>query len=228
MNNNFIDFGPDSPELEGTTWWKPDGTDHFTVRDLLMSPEGFSVRTTDGRLINGDVFETYIQSDTPINISRQAPVQKIDLSNIDELGGVTVEQPEQPNVSKNLGSLNYEHDVRFKDPAPKRMSPISQPENMELAMIGKVFSKFDDSSIKIIMPEDIMTISSISTITDILNIDKSVIKEYFTQRLQKFINEKSSEIISTWIDNLTGIANGTGQELADEPVDVRPDFETGV
>ena len=124
MNNNFIDFGPGSPELEGTTWWKPDGTDHFTVRDMLISPEGFSVRTTDGRMIRGDIFETYIQSDTPIHISKQAPVQKIDLSKIDELGGVTINSPK---ASETLGSLNYEHNVKFKEPAPKHTSPISQP-----------------------------------------------------------------------------------------------------
>ena len=62
MNNNYMDLGPDSPQLEGTTWWRRDGKDHFTIRDVLMGPEGFSIRTTDGRMLNGDVMDTYIQS----------------------------------------------------------------------------------------------------------------------------------------------------------------------
>ena len=207
MNNNYMDLGPDSPQLEGTTWWRRDGKDHFTIRDVLMGPEGFSIRTTDGRMLNGDVMDTYIQSEVPINIPKQAPKQKIDVSHLDELGSVKVGE------TQSLGSLKYDHDVNFQKPqAPKHTPKTGEAvqeqtgrtlgESVELAMVDKVFGKFDDSSIDIKLPNDDKTITSIKTITDVLNVDKKFIVQYFEQKLSKYVAEKSAQIVEAWMNQI--------------------------
>ena len=207
MNNNYMDLGPDSSQLEGTTWWRRDGKDHFTIRDVLMGPEGFSIRTTDGRMLNGDVMDTYIQSEVPINIPKQAPKQNIDVSHLDELGSVKVSE------TQSLGSLKYDHDVNFQKPqAPKHTLKTEETpqektgptlgESVELAMVDKVFGKFDDSSIDIKLPNDDKTITSIRTITDVLNVDKKFIVQYFEQKLSKYVAEKSAQIVEAWMNQI--------------------------
>lgn len=205
INNNAMDFGPEMPQLEGTTWWKRDGKDHFTIRDVLMGPEGFSIRTTDGRMLNGDVMDTYIQSEVPINIPKQAPKQKIDVSHLDEVNG----------IDTNFGSLKYEHDVNFQKPqAPKHTQKVQQDtpkemegpklsDSVELAMVDKVFGKFDDNTINVQLPCDEKIINSINTITNVLNVDKKFIIQYFERKLFKYVTQNSSKIVDEWINEIT-------------------------
>ena len=89
MYNQGMNF-----DIENTTWWKQDGSDHFKVRSVFFDGTGMSIQTYDGRLINGDALRDYVQSETPVNPPQNPPIQKIDKSLLlqgiteDELGDV--------------------------------------------------------------------------------------------------------------------------------------------
>ena len=193
MNGSIMDLGPDTPQLEGTTWWKPDGTDHFTIRDILMAPEGFTIRTTDGRMINGDVMETYIQSEVPISIPKQAPVHKVNVKELDE-----VSQVEEVDDKSNFGSLKYNHDVEFAEPPAQRHhikdpinDPIGDPDpaprvnSVEQAMVDRVLGKVNLDELVATNINHIESVDNgIVTLVNTLNVPRKEINTYLTNRIK--------------------------------------------
>lgn len=214
MNGSIMDLGPDTPQLEGTTWWKPDGTDHFTIRDILMAPEGFTIRTTDGRMINGDVMETYIQSEVPINIPKQAPVHKVNIKELDE-----VSQVEEVEDKGNFGSLKYNHDVEFAEPPAQRHhmkdpinDPIGDPDptprinSVEQAMIDRVLGRVNlDELVSV----GINTIESVEngvvTLCNTLNVPRKEINMYLTNRIKgkiaSLVQQSVDDFLNTVVPN---------------------------
>ena len=207
----IMDFG--GQELEGTTWGKPDGSDHFTIRSILIGEEGLSIQTTDGRLISGDVMETYVQSDGPISIPKEAPVYKIDTENLDELSTTKAD---------NFGSLKYQHDVQFANPTGTRHHPIDpindpigepsntgsgQPtqstRNVEYLMIDKVLGKYMNDELAAVTINPITTVDNgIHTLHDVLNIDHKDIHEYMVQRLTNHIQDMVSKSVDAYLSGL--------------------------
>ena len=135
MNKDNLDMGIDgNTGLENTTWWRPDGSDHFTIREVLISPEGFSVRTTDGRMIGGEVMDTYIQSDTPITgHEREQATPKINPKQLEGIDSAAIVDDNEKGKGKSFGNLRYSHpDARFKQPSQQRMirkeqDPLNDP-----------------------------------------------------------------------------------------------------
>jgi len=211
FDNNMMSFGGDMPELEGTTWWKRDGSDHFTIRDILMSPEGFSIRTTDGRLINGDVMETYVQSEVPIEIPKKAPVEKINVAALDPDSPISQER------DGNFGSLKYRHDVAFETLPEPRHHPIN-PVNVEgpvdcgedgitVSIIDRVLGKTIETKINDLVNITLNTEalkSGVNTLIEILNIPAESIANYLMLRLETKLNPILKEAIDSFMVESTG------------------------
>lgn len=214
--------------LENTTWWKPDGSDHFTVREMLMSPEGFSVRTTDGRLLSADVMEKYIQSDTPITgheREQQTQINPRQLEGIDTAAIVTDDN------SKSFGSLKYSHPgAKFQQPSRQGMvrkeidplnDPLDQQQGMEApveldavsyGMIDRVLGKADFDELVAVTVNPIEKIDQgVVTLVDTLNITRDELKTYMTGRIVEKIESIVNAAFSMYFDNLLG------QETGEEP-----------
>lgn len=65
MGGNGLMFGMEGPNMEGT-WYNPKTGDSFTVRNSFFEDSQYIVQTTDGRLLNYNQLQSYIQSDVPI------------------------------------------------------------------------------------------------------------------------------------------------------------------
>lgn len=225
VNNNTMDLGMGGETgLENTTWWKPDGTDHFTVRELLMSPEGFSVRTTDGRLLSADVMEQYIQSDTPITgheHDQQAPqINPRQLEGIDKAAIVT-DEIEKP---KSFGSLKYSHPgAKFQQPARQGMvrkeaDPLNDPldaqremetpeelDAVSYGMIDRVLGKANFEDLVAVTVNPIEKIDEgVVTLVNTLNIKRSELKTYMIGRLVEKFESMVNAAFSVYFDNLLG------------------------
>lgn len=206
--------------LENTTWWKPDGSDHFTVREILMSPEGFSVRTTDGRLLSADVMEKYIQSDTPITgheREQQTQINPRQLEGIDTAAIVTDDN------SKSFGSLKYSHPgAKFEQPSRqgmvrKEMDPLNDPlvqqgteapaelDAVSYGMIDRVLGKADFDELVAVTVNPIEKIDQgVVTLVNTLNITRPELKTYMVGRLAEKIESMVNAAFSVYFDNLLG------------------------
>lgn len=232
IDNNTMDLGVDGGTgMEGTTWWKKDGSDHFKVREVLMVDAGFSIRTDDGRLIPGDEIENYIQSDIPITGKEgmQPHTPKIDISQLDGLDSTAIVHDESEVETKDFGSLRFSHpDAKFKPDTRMRMirkepDPINDPLDAKPVAYGEEGRQgVDGISYGMIdrvlgnVPMDTLTGMNINHIdkvdngvvilTDTLNIKRSEIKEYMRHR----IIEKFEDIINQALDfylNSLGISD---------------------
>lgn len=221
VNNSALDLGMGGETgLENTTWWKQDGSDHFTILEVVMSPEGFSVRTTDGRLLQADILEQYIQSNTPINDMFQKPtnIPVIDVSNLDEIDGKTiiVDEPDK-KPGNRFGSLKFSHPgVKYPsgthDPISDRIT-INNTSNDEIdtisyGMIERVLGKLD---IKDLISIDINRVKKVDdgvfTLINVLNIKHSELKTYMVNMIIEKIPIMVEKALSSYLDNLLGEKN---------------------
>lgn len=206
MNNDMMAFGMDTPALENTTWWKRDGSDHFTIRDVLMAPEGFSIRTTDGRVLSGDVMDTYIQSDIPINIPKQAPAVHVSTTElnagIEEGAGVA---PEPDPLHRTFGSLKHNHPgMDTAAPTPMQEKPI---DDVDMAMIRRVLDGVDMKAPSISFIKTPELESALDTLVNTLKVNQDT--------LVRYLEDRFSDGISTGIRNGILILCG----LADTPTE---------
>lgn len=224
LNNNTMDIGIDGGTgMEGTTWWKKDGSDHFKIREVLMTDTGFSVRTEDGRLINADNLEQYIQSDTPITGREQQYVPQIDPSQIEGLDSTAIVHDD--SNPKPFGSLKYSHpEAKFKQDNRPRMirhepDPINdpldaQPEQYEepgsqgmngisCSIIDRVLGKFPMDKLATVNINPIDKVDECFVVlTNTLNIRRYEIKEYLTNRLVDKIMDMINEALDFHFNSL--------------------------
>ena len=233
-NNDTMDLGMGGETgLENTTWWKQDGSDHFTIREMLMSPEGFSVRTTDGRLLSADVLEQYIQSDTPITgHEREQATPKINpkqLEGIDK-SAIVADDIDKP---KNFGSLKYSHPgAKFQQPTRQQMVkkeadplndplvPTAEPEEVEISeeldavsygMIDRVLGKANFEDLVAVNVNPIEKIDEgVVTLVNTLNIKRSELKSYMVNRLAEKFESMVNMAFTVYLDSLLG------EEIAEE------------
>ena len=226
MNKDMMDMGMDgNTGLENTTWWKPDGTDHFTIREVLISPEGFSVRTTDGRLIGGEIMETYIQSEVPITgHEREQVTPRINAKTLEGIDGAALVD-DKP--AKKFGSLKYSHPgARFQQPKSQRMirkepdplndpldaQPVDEPEdiNNELdevsfGMIDRVMGNVDMNQLTSISINPIEKVDNgIDVLVNTLNIKRKEIRSYLAGRISEKFQEMLDEALDFYLNGLLG------------------------
>ena len=228
VNNNTMDLGMSGETgLENTTWWKPDGSDHFTVRDMLMSPEGFSVRTTDGRLLPADVMEQYIQSDTPITgQERMQHTPKIDPKQLEGIDKTAIVTDEVKDDKKQFGSLKYSHPgAKFQQPAHPQMvrknddplnTPLGEPmvtEELDAVSYGMIDRVLGNTNLDELVAVNINPIEKVDngvvTLVNTLNIKRSELKTYMVDRIAEQFESMVNTALSVYFDSLLGEEEST-------------------
>ena len=70
-----INFGGEGPIMQGT-WYNPHTGDAFTVRDSFFEDNQYIVMTTDGRKMDYNRLQNYIQSDMKLEDLKKMRVEK--------------------------------------------------------------------------------------------------------------------------------------------------------
>ena len=113
MNNGLM-FGMEGPNMEGT-WYNPQTGDSFTVRNSFFQDNQYIVQTTDGRIIEYNQLQHYVQSDRPIEMPKPQPKKEelpAEVANLlaDDSADTDYLLPEDAallqGTPKTLGSLN--------------------------------------------------------------------------------------------------------------------------
>lgn len=123
--------------IEGTTWWKQDGSDHFTIRSVFFDGSGMSIQTDDGRMVRGDVLQDYIQSDSPIGPKPEPTIPHINKALLmqgmseEEIGDVFI------NDTPGLGS-NLANPIQNTEPKPTPVSKESENDIIIKRLLDKL------------------------------------------------------------------------------------------
>lgn len=140
------------PDISGTTWWSRTGQDHFTVRDVIMDPSsGMMITTTDGRMINMDRMDNYIQSDKPVGFTKRT-TPRVDVRGLDSETPVQVEEWNEPIAEPMVETpmISTNHEI-----IQRAMSEVSKP-TVRVSLEFEVYPERELSVLRDVMkvPED--------------------------------------------------------------------------
>jgi hypothetical protein len=197
MYNQGMNF-----DIENTTWWKQDGSDHFKVRSVFFDGTGMSIQTYDGRMINGDILRDYIQSETPINASKTPPVVKVNKSLL--MQGISEEELGDVFTPVSGGKPDQK-------PATASYAPLSQPSESTNDIIIKRMTEnlgYPEVSFEVrinICPE---YVEKLKTSAQVMGVDLEDIKNYFCKNIrEEDIQRKLYDSFSRAFDKYFGLPN---------------------
>lgn len=229
IDRNNMDLGIDGGTgMEGTTWWKRDGSDHFKVREVLITDTGFEVRTEDGRMISADTLEQYIQSEVPItgNEGQQPHTPRINPSQLEGIDPTAIVHDEQGQGSKNFGSLKFSHPgAKFQQPPTQRMmkkepdplnDPIGDPgeptvgmpageelDAVSYGMIDRVLGDVDMKDLAVIQINPIEKVNEgVIVLANTLNIKRNELRSYMANRIAEKFQDMLDASLTAYFNSI--------------------------
>lgn len=210
MNNyDAMIFSGETPVMSGT-WYNPGTGDSFTVADTFFQDNQYLVKTTDGRMLDYNIIQNYIKSDTPIPKTSEKPVK-------DPWSAVKESLPKEVNDildnnsdqnedilpddlelirPRSLGNLNDTH---------TRSQPAVQTSNPFDVIIERALSKKSQPLLSTVVNWDDFPKKEIELLINVLDIDiNDIIRWYVSQiDISKIENIIANELTGTIKYNLS-------------------------
>lgn len=188
---NGVMFGGEGPVMQGT-WYNPKTKDIFTVRDSFFEDNNYVVMTTDGRCLNYNQIQNYIQTDTPLDQLKEMlksektenekheeiPAEIKNMladANEDPYSGYMI--PDDDIYGKPLGNINQRHLA----PASQHTYSIKEdkPISINRTIIEKGLKNANGPKITITVDWNDYPESEISMLTNMMDIPHEEIAEWF-------------------------------------------------
>ena len=211
---NGINFSMDGPVMNGT-WFNPYTKDTFTVRDTFFENNQLMVQTTDGRMLDYNMIQSYVQCD-----SKDIPTKEVNHVNNDipaEIANL-IESPSpqdpyileedlelitgnpQPRKSVSLGSLN----TPTPNPnAIKIEQGSGQTEDQRL--IQRVLSRQQQPSISCNINWTKFPQKQMDVLMDMMGVDLDDVCDFYISKIDlNDIRESIKRDIKTYIEVAMG------------------------
>lgn len=199
---NGIQFTGDGPVMSGT-WYNPQTGHKFTVRDCFFQDGQFMVQTTDGRMLDYNMIQNYVQAtdsegrevqDRPMMESMKStnPVNDIPQEVADMLDTDTYMLPEdEVMISGPQSSVSTQE-------TPVHTSGFHQVvEDPDMPMVERVLRRFNDINPTISIDYNKLPKKQLDTLVDVLGIAPQTIAEYYIKKLDvsKVFEELKASIV---------------------------------
>ena len=187
---NGVMFGGEGPMMKGT-WYNPNTGDVFTVRDSFFEDNNYVVTTTDGRYLNYNQIQHYIQSDQPESqlkamFQNNKNEKKEDLP--DSVKSILAgEEDDLENLmipgddiygralNKPLGNINNTANTVY--------SPVVNTVNVNNTIIEKALKNTNGAKLTIIVDWPDYPTKEIAMLTDIMEIPVDEIAKWYCDKL---------------------------------------------
>lgn len=173
---NGINFGGEGPVMQGT-WYNPQTGDAFTVRDSFFEDNQYIVMTTDGRKMDYNRIQNYIQSDMKLDDLKKMRVEK-------------TENEELPDEIKNLIANDVEDYIIPEDkiytskPLGNIHTPTSAPTlPMNTVIIDKALKNVDRPTFKVEVKWDKFPSKQIEMLKDVMDIPEEEILNWYLDNI---------------------------------------------
>lgn len=232
MNNmhNGLMFGMEGPNMEGT-WYNPRTGDSFTVRNSFFQDNQYIVQTMDGRVLDYNTLQEYVQSDRPIEMPKPQTKQEslpTEVENLIEGSSDNMYDilPEDLNMinggSKALGNLATPTNHSQGDPIVS--VPYTQVDQ-NFAMIEKALAKKSMPEIQVAIDWQNFPQREMDMLIDIMDVNEDEIIDWYTNQIDtNYLAECLKEVIKDHIHKqLSPEAVATSQEVVFEtkPIEVK-------
>ena len=195
---NGMMFGGEGPVMQGT-WYNPKTGDAFTVRDSFFEDNQYVVTTTDGRYLNYNQIQNYIQSDMPLEqlkkqmkpqqpAKNEIPAELKDLIETED----SVESMMSPEDAalitggRSLGNLNDRHIAPASEHQIKL--PVTQdvPSNINYSIIEKALKNASKPEIDVNIKWDNYPLKQIDMLTDVMEIPIDEIVTWYLDNINMY------------------------------------------
>lgn len=222
---NGINFPMDGPCMSGT-WYNPHTKDSFTVRDTFFENNQLMVQTTDGRMMDYNMIQNYVQcnpKDIPVNETKQTynelPAEVAELletptpqdpNMLEEDMLMISGQSRQPIVS--LGNLNT--------PSPNAVKLEQQGgQSEDQRLIQRVLSRQQQPSISCNINWAKFPQKQMDVLMDMMGVDLDDVCNFYISKIDlNDIRESIKRDIKTYIESAMGY-NGIDEQYA--PVQIQ-------
>ena len=228
--NNGLMFGMEGPNMEGT-WYNPRTGDSFTVRNSFFQDNQYIVQTMDGRVLDYNTLQEYIQSDRPIEMPKPQPKQEslpVEVENLIEGSSDNMYDilPEDLNMinggSKSLGNLATSINRSQGDPIIS--APYTQVDQ-NFTMIEKALAKKSMPEIQVAIDWQSFPRREMDMLIDIMDVSMDEIVNWYTNQIDiVYLSDCLKEVIKDHIyKQLSPETITTPQEVVfeAEPVEVK-------
>ena len=178
-----IIFNGETPMMSGT-WYNPKTKDQFTVRNTFFENNQLIVQTMDGRMLEYNQLQHYVQSDGPIPVDE--PTQKpannplppevaglIDGGNDDMMLADDLDL-----ISKPLGNL-YDKQPTHSDNKELAKDPVDVNQHINNAIISKALEKHGTPKINAKLDKRSLPKETIKVLMDVMGISKEEIVQWY-------------------------------------------------
>lgn len=141
--------------MEGD-WYNPSTGHKFTVRSTYMDGDNFMVQTTDGQLLDYNMFKDYIQAPKDLDVSTLKP----NLGNIGDVDPMIMSMIETPTIQ----------------------TPPPTIESEDMRLIERVMKKVSKPKVKVVVDWKLPT-KQLDTLIDILGVEMDDIITYLSKSL---------------------------------------------
>lgn len=219
-------FGGEGPVMQGT-WYNPNTGDAFTVRDSFFEDNQYVVTTTDGRYLNYNQLQNYVQSDMKLEDLKKAktnakPKEEIlpdEVNNLISGNGPAslIDEliiPEDMDIlTKPQTQLGNIYTNNIKEP---NTNAVITPANMNTAIIEKALGNTSKPKIMVDVAWLDYPAKQIEMLHDIMSISEEEIVEWYLDNIQ--MTELVEAVKESIKNNIVGKKSIT-MMLGDEPAD---------
>lgn len=222
----------EGPMMQGT-WVNPENGNKFTVRDSFFEDNQFRVATTDGRILDYNTIQNYVQCTDADGKEVDVPVQKNQVRPAVPQDIQDLLVPEDANIGapRGLGSIN-EPPVARIDTTPKFPKDTYDPDEL---MVERVLRKQAKPDIEASIVWD-APVRQLDTLINMLGVEPETIVNYYLRFLDSAtIMEVVKERLIQHVDKLLNPAEPmplipTSQAVPtptqDEPVQTAAVFDS--
>lgn len=188
-----INFGGDGPIMQGT-WYNPYTGDAFTVRDAFFEDNQYIVMTTDGRKMDYNRLQNYIQSDMKLEDLKKMKVEKKEKEEIpDEIKNILATNDDLDNeylipedniyITKPLGNIN---EPRHVAPAYAHARPQEArgSVNMNTAIIEKALKNTTKPQFNVTVSWTDYPERQIEMLKDVMDIPEDEILDWYLDNIE--------------------------------------------
>lgn len=201
MNMNGMMFGGEGPIMQGT-WYNPSTGDAFTVRDSFFEDNQYTVTTTDGRYLNYNQLQSYVQTDMKLEDLKRMKEEKqntvkeeipaeiaslIEGSDDPYAGMMTPDDLMIGNIKPNLGNL-------YKNDLPVQQTPVGyvtvdkydagKGQSMNEAIIEKALKNAEKPEFNVNVIWDNFPLKQIEMLKDIMEIPEDEIIDWYLNNIE--------------------------------------------
>lgn len=203
---NGINFSADGPMMSGT-WYNPNTQDSFTVRDTFFENNQLLVSTTDGRMLDYNMIQNYVQCD-PKDIPSKKSKQTNDIPT--EVASILESPvPQDPNMlEEDMNLINGRNNIQSTPSPLGNLNKINNEgigKSEDQRLVERVLSRQQQPSINCNINWAKFPQKQMDVLMDMMGVDIEDVCDFYISKINL---SDIRESIKKDIENYINVAMG--------------------